>query len=47
VLLHAVDGQPERLGQLADGRRPATKALEDAAPSRIRESEERAVESRV
>jgi hypothetical protein len=47
VLLDAVEGEPERLGQLADRRRPPSEVLEDAPPGRVREGEERAVEGRV
>jgi len=46
VLLDAVDRQPERLRELADRGRPALQALEDLAPRRVRQGEERAVESR-
>jgi hypothetical protein len=46
VFLHAVEGETERLGQLADRRRRGRQPLEDAAPGRIREGEERPVERR-
>jgi hypothetical protein len=46
VLLHPVEGEPERLGQLADRRRSAAEALEDAAAGRVREGEELAIEGR-
>jgi hypothetical protein len=44
VLLDPVERQAERLRQLADGRRPSPQAIEDPAPRRIGEREERAVE---
>jgi hypothetical protein len=44
VLLDPVQGQAEGLGELADGRRRARQALEDAASGWIREGEVRAVE---
>jgi hypothetical protein len=44
VLLHPVEGETERRGQLADRRRPASEALEDAPTGRVREGEERPVE---
>jgi hypothetical protein len=44
VLLDPVERQPERLGELADRGRTADETLEDAAPRRVREGEERAVE---
>ena len=46
VLLDPVDGQAERLRQLADRRRAVAEALEDPAPGRIREGEECPVECR-
>jgi hypothetical protein len=47
VLLHPVEREPERLGQLADRRRSVAEALEDAPAGRIREREERPIEGRV
>ncbi len=47
VLLHPVQGEPESLGQLANRRRSAPEALEDAPPGRVREGEKRAIEGRV
>jgi hypothetical protein len=44
VLLDPVERQPERLRELADRGRAAAEALEDLAPCRVREREERAVE---
>ena len=46
VLLDPVDRQPVRLRELADRGRAAAEALEDPAPGRVREGEERAVECR-
>jgi hypothetical protein len=46
VLLDPVDGQAERLRQLADRCRAAPEALEDATAGRVREGEERAVQCR-
>jgi hypothetical protein len=46
VLLDPVDGQAERLRKLADRGRPPAETLEDPAPGRVREREERAVECR-
>ena len=44
VLLDPVEGQPVRPGELADRGRAAAEALEDPAPGRVREGEERPVE---
>jgi hypothetical protein len=38
VLLHPIEGETERLGELADRRRSASEALEDAPAGRVRES---------
>jgi hypothetical protein len=46
VLLDPVDRQPERLRELADRGRATAQALEDPAPCRVGEGEERAVECR-
>jgi hypothetical protein len=45
VLLDPVEGQPERLRELADRGRAAAEPLEDLAPRRVGEGEERVVES--
>jgi FAD/FMN-containing dehydrogenase len=47
VLLHAVQGETERLGQLAYRGRPPPEPLDDAAASAIGQREERAVEGSV
>jgi hypothetical protein len=44
VLLDAVQRQPVRLRELADRGRAGAEALEDPAPRRVGEGEERAVE---
>jgi len=46
VLLDPVDRQPERLRELADRGRATAQTLEDPAPRRVREGEERPVEWR-
>ena len=46
VLLDPVDRQPERLRELADRGRAPAQTLEDLAPRRVGEREERAVECR-
>jgi hypothetical protein len=46
VLLDPVDGQPERLRKLTDRGRAPAETLEDPAPRRVGEGEERAVECR-
>jgi hypothetical protein len=47
VLLDAVEGHAERLGQLTDGGGTGREQLEDRAARRIREGEERAMRASV